>query len=235
MSNSRSAPPVCLVIRWPQGVLPASGPAALLRRLVEARLPATWAIENAEHAQLLAAAGGSLHETALLLCQQEASTAVDAITDGLHRFGMAGYEATTICADAELPRGQVERQLAQLGVRSIVSSSASGAAARPLPFGLWHVAPQATLPARRRWFRRTGGVTQGFFSGTDGPAVATIDLGAIGSPDGRGWRELEQAMVEAAATNDQGKVRAVTIAGLTAELTRQSGAQPQRSILRAAA
>lgn len=234
MLNSRSAPPVCLVIRWPQGVLPSSGPAALLRRLVEARLPATWAVESAEHAKLLAAAGGSLSETALLLSQQEASTAVDAIADGLHRFGVAGYEVTTLCADAELPRGQVERQLAQFGVRAIVSPSASGAAARPLPFGLWQVAPQATLPARRRWFRRSGGVPQGFFSGAAGPAVAAIDLGAIGSPDSRGWRELEQAIVEATAANDLGTVRVVTIADLTAELTRQTGAKPQRSILRAA-
>lgn len=234
MSTSRTAPPVCLVIRWPQGLQPANGPAPLLRRLAEARFPATWAVENAEHANALNAVGVRVTETALLLSRVTVATAVDAIADGLHRFSSSGHEVATVYADAELPRGQVERQLAQFGVRTIVSGSASDAAPRPLPFGLWQVTPHATLPSQRRWLRRMGGVPQGFFSAAAGPAIATVDLGMIGAPESRGWKEFERALGEATAAHDQGAIRAVTIAELTAELTRQSAVRPQRSILRAA-
>jgi hypothetical protein len=185
---------------------------------------------------MLDAVAHQLLETALLLPKTNAATVSDAIADGIHRFAAAGHDVTTLCVDAELPRGQIERQLAQQGVRAIVTESAASdsGAVRPLPFGVWQLAPQGTLPSQRRWFRRVGGVPQDFFSAAAGPTIASIDLAAIGSPDSRGWRELEKAIDQASTASDQGQIRIATVADLTAELTRQSAPKPQRSILRAA-
>jgi len=234
-SSARSATPVCLVIRWTRNLAASSGPAQLLRRLVEDHLPATWGVETIEQAESLDAAI-HLVEAALLIPKIKAVTASDAIADGIHRFHTAGHEVATIYVDAELPRGQVERQLAQQGVQTIVTESAASdsGAVRPLPFGVWQLAPQGTLPSHRRWFRRVGGVSQDFFSAAAGPTIASIDLAAIGSPASRGWREMEKAIDQAATASDQGQIRIATVADLTAELARQSAAKPQRSILRAA-
>jgi hypothetical protein len=234
-SSPRSATPVCLVIRWPRSVAASSGPAQLLRRLVEDHLPATWCVETVEQAATLDTAI-HLVEAALLIPKIKAVTASDAIADGIHRFNTAGHQVATIYVDAELPRGQVERQLAQQGVQAIVTESAASdsGALCPLPFGIWQLAPQGTLPSHWRWFRRVGGVPQDFFSAAAGPTIATIDLAAIGSPASRGWREMEKAIDQAATASDQGQIRIATVADLTAELTRQSAPKPQRSILRAA-
>jgi hypothetical protein len=223
------------VIRWPRSVATSSGPAQLLRRLVEDRLPATWGVETIEQAETLETAI-HLVEAALLIPKLNAATAGDAIADGLHRFSAAGHEVATLCIDAELPRGHVERQLSQQGVQTIVTESAASdsGAVRPLPFGVWQLAPQGTLPSHRRWFRRVGGVPQDFFAAAAGPTIASIDLAAIGSTDSRGWREMEKAIDQAATASDQGQIRIATVADLTAELTRQSAPKPQRSILRAA-
>lgn len=234
-SSPRSATPVCLVIRWPRDLAASSGPAQLLRRLVEDHLPATWCVESIEQANTL---GTAIHlvEGALLVPKINAATASDAIADGLHRLSAGGHEVATLCVNGDLPRGQIERQLAQQGVRAIVteSTASDSGAVRPLPFGIWQLAPQGTLPSQRRWFRRVGGVPQDFFSNAAGPTIANIDLGAIGSPDSREWREMEKAIDQAATASDQGQIRIATVADLTAELARQSAPKPQRSILRAA-
>jgi hypothetical protein len=234
-SSPRSATPVCLVIRWPRNVAAPSGPAQLLRRLVEDHFSTTWAVETVEQAQVLDAAG-QLIECGLLLPKPIAETASDAIADGIHRFDSVHREVATLYVGADLPRGQIERQLAQQGVRGIVTDSAvSGSeAVRPLPFGIWQLAPQGTLPSLRRWFRRVGGVPQDFFAAATSPAIATVDLAAIGVPGGNGWRELEKALDQAATAIDQGVINLTTVADFTAELTRQSAPKPQRSILRAA-
>ncbi len=65
-SSPLSATPVCLVIRWPRSVAASSGPAQLLRRLVEDHLPATWGVETIEQAETLDAAI-HLVEAALLI------------------------------------------------------------------------------------------------------------------------------------------------------------------------
>ena len=85
-SSLRSAPPVCLVIRWPRSVAASSGPAQLLRRLVEDHLPATWGVEIREQSEMLDAVPHQLIETALLLPKTSAATVSDAIADGIHRF-----------------------------------------------------------------------------------------------------------------------------------------------------
>ena len=234
-SSPRSATPVCLVIRWPRGLAPQSGPAQLLRRLVEDHLPATWGVEAREQLATFDGVSPSFVETALFLPKTTATTVSDAIADGLHRFEAAGRAVATLCVDAELPRGQVERQLAQQGVGAIVTGAASEAAAiRPLPFGVWQMEPAGTLPSQRRWFRRVGGVPQDFFSTVASPMVASVDLAAVGATESRGWRELEKAIDQAATAVDRGQIRMATVADLTAELARQGASRPQRSILRAA-
>ena len=234
-SSPRSATPVCLVIRWPRDLAASSGPAQLLRRLIEDHLPATWCVESIEQANTL---GTVIHlvEGALLVPKINAATASDAIADGLHRLSAGGHEVATLCVNGDLPRGQIERQLAQQGVRAIVteSTASDSGAVRPLPFGIWQLAPQGTLPSQRRWFRRVGGVPQDFFNSATGPTIASLDLAAIGSPDSRAWREMEKAIDQAATASDQGQIRIATVADLTAELARQSAPKPQRSILRAA-
>lgn len=234
-SSLRSATPVCLVVRWPRVLTPEAGPAQLLRRLVEDHLPATWGVEAIEQAKVLDAAI-HLIESAILIPKLSVATASDVIADGLHRFTAAGHEVATLCIDAELPRGQVERQLAQQGVQTIIAESAASdsRAVCPLPFGIWQLVPQGKLPSHWRWFRRLGGLSQDFFSAAAGPTIASIDLAAIGSIDGRGWREMEKAIDQAATASDQGVIQLTTVTELAAELSRQNAPKPQRSILRAA-
>lgn len=234
-SSPRSATPVCLVIRWPRELAANYGPAQLLRRLVEDHLPVTWGVENVEQAGALESAI-HLVECALLIPKTSADTVNDVIADAIHRFDAVGREVATLCTGADLPRGQIERQLAQQGIRGIVAESAASAAdwARPLPFGVWQLTPQGTLPSQRKWFRRVGGVPQDFFATAANPAVMSVNLAAVGSPGGTGWRELEKTIDQAATASDQGVIQLTTVAELTAELTRQSAPKPQRSILRAA-
>lgn len=236
MSTSiRSATPVCLVICWPRSVASSAGPAQLLRRLVEDHLPATWGIETAEQAEALAAPQRFV-EAALLARKTKASPPGEVIADGLQRLAAAGLDVATLCLDAELPRGQIERQLAQQGVRGMVTESAASdsASVRQLPFGIWQLTPQGHLPSRRRWFRQVGGISTDFFSAAAGPTIATINLAAVGLTSSNSWRELEKAIDQAATASDRGQIRIATVADLTAELTLQSAAKPQRSILRAA-
>lgn len=234
-SSPRSATPVCLVIRWPRELAPQSGPAQLLRRLVEDHLPATWGVESVDQAAVFESAI-QLAERALLLPKTPAEAANDIIADGIHRFDAAGHELATLCVSGELPRGQIERQLAQQGIRGIVTESAASDSewSRPLPFGIWQLAPQGTLPSQRKWFRRVGGVPQDFFATAANPAVVNINLAAAGGPGTAAWRELEKVIDQAATASDQGVIQLTTVADLTAELARQNAPKPQRSILRAA-
>jgi hypothetical protein len=233
-STPRNAPPVCLVIRWSNHVAADAGPARLLRRLIEARLPATWAIEQPAQSAHLAAAP-QLVEHALLLPQVDANLS-DALADGLHRFSVAGHDVATLAVAGQPPRGQSERQLAQLGVRAIVTeSNASGSGSiRPLPFGLWQATPHGTLPSRRRWLRRVGGVPQELVAGAAGPAVVTADAAELIRQGARAWSELELAIDQLETANERSAIRIATVADLAAELTRQAAPKPQRSILRAA-
>src|SRR5690349_19518955 len=75
-SSPRSATPICLVIRWPRDLAASSGPAQLLRRLVEDHLPATWCVESIEQANSLDTAI-HLVEGALLVPNINAATASD--------------------------------------------------------------------------------------------------------------------------------------------------------------
>jgi hypothetical protein len=234
-SPPRTATPACLVIRWAGDLSSASGPAQLLRRMIEDQLPATWGVETVDHARALDDAA-RLVECGLLIREASESFTCDQIIDGIHRFDAAGREVTTICTVGELPRGQFERQVAQQGVRSIVAAGpATGPAGiRSLPFGLCQLTPQGTLPSRRRWFRRVGGVPQDFFASAAGPILASIDLAAVGSPGGSGWRELEKTLDQAATAADQGAIQLCTVADLAAFWAQQIGKRPHRSILRAA-
>lgn len=237
MSTSRAVTPVCLVIRWSKSVTAASGPALLLRRLVEDHLPATWGVETREQTELFAAVSSTFVETAIWLPKVKAPTVGDAIADGLHRLSTADREVTTLCIDGELPRGQIERQLAQQGVRAIVTSAPAPQESpniRPLPFGIAQLSPTGTLPSQRRWFRRVGGVPQDFFAVIAGPTIVSIDAGRVGEPESPTWKELEKAIDQAATACDRGRIRLTTIADLSLELAEKSSPKPQRSILRAA-
>ena len=110
-SSPRSATPVCLVIRWPRELAPQSGPAQLLRRLVEDHLPATWGVESVEQAGAFESAV-QLVECALLLPKTSAAAVGDVIADGVHRFDAAGRDLATLC---------IAGQLAQHGIRGIVA------------------------------------------------------------------------------------------------------------------
>lgn len=238
MTAHRTAPPVALIVLWPNIV--AEGPAIqqLVRRLSERRVSATWAIEEPSQAAAVRSSNhrGQPIELALLIA--DVLNPIESLDRGLTRFRAAGEEISAVHSSVELPRGSVERRLRQAGVRAIVGPPIRGESSTvtTLPFGLWRFEPHISAPAPRRWFGLFGRAT-GEVSNLVGasPAVAVIDLACAGATGSRNWRAIELLVDQAAEASARGKARIETIATIAAELSETIVARPQRSILRMAA
>ncbi|HEX6961028.1 MAG TPA: hypothetical protein VF175_04125 [Lacipirellula sp.] len=233
----RSVPLVSLVVRWPNSV-PAAVADQLARRLSDAHLSATWAIEEpAQAGALEARAAGSAEITSALFVAASGSPSA-AIDTGLSKFQKAGVPIQAVQMDAKLARGSFERRLCQAGVRAVVASptSAKSSLVRPLPFGVWELGPHVVIPPRRKLLGLLSGSPQPIIRAADpSPAIASIDIARIGAANGGNWRSVDQLIDDAASHAAAGAARIVSIAEIAAELAGVAAPRPQRSILRAAA
>jgi hypothetical protein len=237
MPALRTAPPVALIVQWPNSV---AEPAAqhLARRLADCKLSATWAVEEPTQIASLRAANHTGRPIDLALLISGVGEVVEAIDRGLTRFRVAGEELASVSVAAELPRGVAERRLRQAGVRAVVGPSirSERSIVTALPFGLWNFAPHIVAPTPRRWFglfgRASGGISK--LVGST-PALAAIDMARAGAPGSHGWSAIERLIDETAEASARGSVVLTSIADIAAELSDSTAARPQRSILKMAA
>jgi hypothetical protein len=232
----RTVPPVSLVVRWPNSV-PVAVADQLARRLSDARLASTWAIEEPTQAAVLAGRshGSAAPASALMVAAGNPAAAIEA---GIAKFQKAGIPLEGIQIDGALTRGSVERRLCQAGVRAIVTGPRHGKASlvRPLPFGVWELGPHVVVPPRRKLFGLLSGSPQQISSASEpSPAIASIDMARIGGSQPGNWRAVDRLISDAAASAASGAARIVSIAEIAAELSEVAAPRPQRSILRAAA
>jgi hypothetical protein len=145
-----------------------------------------------------------------------------------------GVDVSVLQAPGALTTGSWPRQLRALGVRGVVVATQGPAAARALPFGVWHYTPHAALPRPRGWFswlRRRHDLVA---SHIPGPAIIAFDAQRMATPGSRAWNEGAAALDEAASFHRDGAIQLTTLGELTAQLSEASAPRPQRSILRAA-
>lgn len=235
----RLAPPVAMVVRWPQ-----SASAAVVKQLeqcvIDGGLAATWAMETPVQAQgiRLPAKANSQTEIAMLTTASRTSdTLCEAVMAGIAEFESAGLSVETLQIAGKLPRDNFSRRLCQVGIRAVVGSGIAGgsSAVTALPFGIWQYSPHLTAPKKRRWFqlfsRRQAEI---FETASTRLAVAAVDLGMVPSTSGRAWRAVEALLEQLCEAQDAGAARITTVAQVTAEFTDAASPRPQRSILRAA-
>lgn len=219
----------------------------LVRRMVQRRLVATWAIEAPGQAKSLAAWTRTIGAYDLaLLCQPEANpgrakVASDGFSQSLGRrvssFLAAGIEVRTIHLAAAEPRIDCHRALHAMGIRAVVVEGAKKfQAVRALPFGLWQFAPQIIVPAVNRWLRWLGRSSRKAIDGVQpGVNLASIDLARLDARGALGWREADRLLQQLEEARRQGALDVTTVTAVANQLAETSAARPQRSILRAAA
>jgi hypothetical protein len=237
-SVDRTVPPVSIVIGWPQSIPAAPLPQAVFRKLEEVGIVATWAIETPGQAKSLLARAGKFGEidAAMRMADNDGAEMAASLERGLETFRAANQSVAAIEISGSLKRGQTERHLCQLGIRSVIGGvkKSRSTVIRSLPFGICEFTPNLQIPAKRRlwpfWSRR-----QAYHPPADAsPTVVSIDLGHIGSIHESPWRQAERVIGHAAEAHESGLARVVSVSQLAAELSRPSSSRPQRSILRAA-
>jgi hypothetical protein len=234
-SAHRAVPSISLVVSWPGSV---TGPCAeqLARRLAQARINSTWAIEDPAQVAAIQLNSRKASDAEMALLVGGVSNLAEAIDHGLARFERAGQEIVAIQVDRSLSRGGIERRLRHSGVRAVIAGPARGKSpiVRPLPFGIWEFGPQISTPSARRWLPRVRNKACNLRS-TESPAVANIDITKLAAASSRGWSSVERLIDEAGEISALGIIRILTISDVAAELSEASAIRPQRSILRAAA
>lgn len=234
---NRGITPVSLVVRWPSSVSAATAD-QVARRLTNAGLTSTWAIQEPDQAEMLRATGIKTEKISTALIIPASNDPAAAVDSGLNKFQREGHALQGIQVDASLSRGIVERRLRQAGVRAVVTgpTSASHSAIRPLPFGIWELGPHIVVPPRRRMLGLLPSSFRDILSPDDSsPTIASIDMARIGASNARSWRSVEQLIHQAAEDAATGAARVVSIAEVATELSQLAAPRPQRSILRAAA
>lgn len=129
--------------------------------------------------------------------------------------------------------------LPELGIEAVLASAESAAASkcRPLPGGMWLLAPRVQLPKRRRtrWLPHRAATLKDILAAAgDGVNLVSVSVAAI-LASSREFRALEKLVREVAQAEAEREIRAVSVAEIIAELAARHTAKPQRSILRLAA
>ncbi len=244
MNAARAPHPAALVIKWPQRV-PAPAAREVARRLVALPAPATWAVDQVSQVEALASWGAArTGAEAALLVSADAELASDHGQDGASRelarrlelLRSTGMGVEVVHAGLELVGGHWPRTLRGLGVHGVVvDAHRESGLARALPFGVWQFTPQATAPQARSWWSWLRGRRPLAASGHAAPAIVSVDLSRVGAPGSRTWREMEQAVDQAADAVAAGLLAMVTVGELAGRLASANAPRPQRSILRTAA
>jgi hypothetical protein len=249
MKSAPAVPQLSLVVKWPHHAAVAPAAQLLIKLLAEKRISATWAIEQPAQAERLRAGLRGRADAALLINPATAALAAKPgdsadFTYEIHRsldaLRGADVDVSAVQIPRELTRGVHERRLRELGVRAVicgVAGKGSGLGApRALPFGMWQLSPQVSVPVIASWRRFFGRKQRVQLTPVDGaPLVADIDLARVGSPASRSWQAVDRLLREAVEFGQRGVVAVVSVAELAAGLSQASAARPQRSILRAAA
>jgi hypothetical protein len=244
MAASRSLPQVALVIKWPAAVTSEIVIRQVIRRLLDARLPATWSVEDAAQAESLQWWGATRFggDAALLIDAdamfsargQQALEWTRRLTNRLMQLRSVGIGAEALHAGGTVAKSLNPQYLGSAGIRAIVADLA-GPAVRALPLGMWQFAPRVALPVAERWWqllRRRMPVVPAHPGGS--PAVASIDLARLASMRPRAWQACDAELAAVAHARSHGAITVSTVAEIAAALAVAHAVKPQRSILRAA-
>jgi hypothetical protein len=245
MSVRRNLPLLALVVKWPAEVTNEMVIRQVIRRLVDAGLPATWSVEDAAQAESLHFWGAMQQGgDAALLVEADALTSTRGhqaaawgrrVSNRLKQIRSVGVGAETMHAGAAVAKTLNPQSLSSAGISAVVADIA-GPAVRPLPLGMWQFTPRITLPVERRWwqlFHRSVQLIQGEPSQL--PTVATIDLSRLAAIGPRAWQACDVELASVADANKRGALAIGAVAEIAASLAEARAAKPQRSILRAAA
>jgi hypothetical protein len=213
------------------------------RRLLDARLPATWSIAEVAQAQSLQWWGAARFggDAALLVDDQppadarghQAAQRVRRLRTRLDQIRASGISAAALHVAGDVAKTVNPQSLGPAAVQAIITDG--GGALRSLPLGMWQFAPRAVAPSTERWlmlFRRK--IQWMPPAGGDAPSVVAIDLQRMAAGRARALRECEALVGSVAEAQTQGAVAVVALAELASQLSSAHAVKPQRSILRAA-
>jgi hypothetical protein len=231
-----------VVVKWPNRV-PLVAAREMSRRLVDAGIPATWALDQVSQIEALSSWGAVRHgdEAALLLESpspgvQDERVAVQELARRLELLRSTGMGVEIAETGPNLVDGAWPRTLRAQGVLGVVVDAGREATpARALPFGVWQFTPRAIVPQIARWttwLRRRRPLLD---AGSKSPQVVSIDLLRAGDPTSRSWREAESAVFQMGHASRGGAATIETLGQITTRLCQANAPRPQRSILRAAA
>jgi hypothetical protein len=244
MSVRRNLPQFALVVKWPAAVTNEMVIRQVIRRLVDARLPATWSVEDAAQAE-------SLHFWGAMRVGGDAALLVDAdalttargqqavqwnrrVSNRLKQIRSVGLGAETLHVGAAVAKALNPQSLGGAGIRAVVADVAPPLV-RPLPLGMWQFAPNVALPVQRRWwqlFRRS--VTLIPEESSPSPAMASIDVSRLAPLGPRAWHSCDAELARVVEAQKRGALVVCTVAEIAAILAEAHAVKPQRSILRAA-
>lgn len=254
MDQSTIVPRVAFVINL--GPAESDGPqVARVHHLIHLfhghRLPATWEVADAERVRLLQTKQIStdVDELALTVdahwCGQQVSKTRfrNELIERLARLQTAGTAATTlVVSETPIPRNHVAI-LAEQGIRAILTGSVERcvtAKPRPLPRGVWQLAPNVLVPQKHRFplwlpLHRTT-ARQLIAAGTaGGTTIVGVQSAQLGRSSARSLQQIEKLLREVAWAASRNQLVPVTVGQIVAELTIAHEVKPQRSILRLAA
>jgi hypothetical protein len=213
------------------------------------RVAATWAVADASQTRLLgdSATSSTINEIALTVNNTWAAAEVSH-----SRFGnelssrlagltnSTGARPTLVVGDLGAMRSRMTT-LSEQGIRAICSSTTSAAEttnSRPLPCGLWQLAPSVCWPRRRlsRWLpSRSTSIKDLAASAAEGTILVSIESTELERVSARGLQSFEKLLREVSWSASRSQLQISTVSEIVADLASRREVKPQRSILRAAA
>ena len=254
MSQATIVPRVAFVLNL--GVNEASQPdTARLKHLTHLfqghRLPATWVVEDAQHAKMLApqrTASPITTEVALAIegLWSEVETPPTVFRKELNSRCAAVRAAAE--SSIELVAGCPQQLrtkaslLSEQGIRGILSSTEDRNApnSRSLPCGLWQLEYQLRIPQKRSitsWFS-TRSVSLKKLISADASretAIVAVDTSQLGNSSARSLQAFEKMLREVSWAASRNQIAVTTAGAVIAELSNHRAVKPQRSILKVAA
>ncbi len=210
------------------------------------RLPATWAVDNAERASLLQThqSAAAKIEFALKIDPQWCSptptrskfrTELSSRILGLQ--AVCGTTTHLVVGDPQLLRSRAAA-LAELGIGGILSEEPTDLP-RPLPCGLWQLGSGLRIPQKRRLTsfltRRRPSAKQLMAANTTATTLVVVDSFELERAQARTLQSFERLLLEVSWAASRNQLVVSTVSEVLADLANQRAVKPQRSILRTAA
>ena len=255
MKNKPNVPRVAFVVDLgPAG--PNDRDAARTHHLVHLfhghRLPATWAVNDAEQAIQLHGRESSPSYAKQDVALRLASTWCDQITQVQFRRELNSRIAelnSAVCAATHLVAGNpgLLRSRAAIlaeqgigGVLALPSKRSAVAKPRPLPCGLWQFDPSVHIPLEGGFlpwlFGRRTSANQLIAAGASGETVfVSVESSDLGRVSARSLQSFEKLLREVSWAASRNQLVVSTVDQALTELIAHRAVKPQRSILRLAA